>query len=251
MPLSVAEGIANGVPDVIACVRYQIRHGAKLIKVSASGGVMSHSTAPGSQQYSDAEFAAIADEAHRAGVRVAAHAIGDSAIRACIRAGIDCIEHGFLATDDTIQMMVDHGTFLVSTTYLTEAIAVDRVAPELRKKAARGLPAGKGDAAEGDCGRGADRLRYRRAGDPARRERQRAGRAGRPWHDAHAGDPGGHRHQRRTHRSRSTNSAGSRPATSPTSSRCPAIRRATSPATLDVRFVMKDGQIYKRPQAEV
>ena len=47
MPLSVAEGIANGVPDVIACVRYQIRHGAKLIKVSASGGVMSHSTAPG------------------------------------------------------------------------------------------------------------------------------------------------------------------------------------------------------------
>jgi len=103
MPLSVAEGIANGVPDVIACVRYQIRHGAKLIKVSASGGVMSHSTGPGAQQYSDAEFAAIADEAHRAGVRVAAHAVGDSAIRACIRAGIDCIEHGFLATDDTIR----------------------------------------------------------------------------------------------------------------------------------------------------
>ena len=112
MPLSVAEGIANGVPDVIACVRYQIRHGAKLIKVSASGGVMSHSTGPGAQQYSDAEFAAIADEAHRAGVRVAAHAVGDTAIRACIRAGIDCIEHGFLATDDTIQMMADHGTFL-------------------------------------------------------------------------------------------------------------------------------------------
>ena len=80
---------------------------------------MSHSTGPGAQQYSDAEFAAIADEAHRAGVRVAAHAVGDSAIRACIGAGIDCIEHGFLATDDTIQMMADHGTFLVSTTYLT------------------------------------------------------------------------------------------------------------------------------------
>ncbi|MGV0601783.1 amidohydrolase family protein, partial [Mycolicibacterium pulveris] len=85
MPLSVAEGIANGVDDVRACVRYQVRHGAKLIKVSASGGVMSHSTAPGAQQYSDEEFAAIADEAHRAGVRVAAHAVGDSAIRACIR----------------------------------------------------------------------------------------------------------------------------------------------------------------------
>lgn len=143
MPLSVAEGVANGVPDVIACVRYQIRHGAKLIKVSASGGVMSHSTAPGAQQYSDAELAAIADEAHRAGVRVAAHAIGDTAIRACIRAGIDCIEHGFLATDETLAMMVDHGTFLVSTTYLTDALAVDRIAPELRKKAAEVFPRAK------------------------------------------------------------------------------------------------------------
>ncbi|WP_068273717.1 metal-dependent hydrolase family protein [Aldersonia kunmingensis] len=143
MPLSVAEGIANGVPDVIACVRYQVRHGAKLIKVSASGGVMSHSTSPGAQQYSDAEFEAIADEAHRAGVKVAAHAVGDKAIQACIRAGIDCIEHGFLATDETIQMMVDHGTFLVSTTYLTDAMAIDRIAPELRAKAEEVFPRAK------------------------------------------------------------------------------------------------------------
>ena len=143
MPLSIAEGIANGVPDVMACVRYQIRHGAKLIKVSASGGVMSHSTSPGAQQFSDAEFEAIADEAHRAGVRVAAHAVGDKAIQACIRAGIDCIEHGFLATDETIQMMVDHGTFLVSTTYLTDAMAIERIAPELRKKALDVFPKAK------------------------------------------------------------------------------------------------------------
>jgi imidazolonepropionase-like amidohydrolase len=136
MPLSVFEGIANGVSEVRLCVRYQIRHGAKVIKVSASGGVMSHSTGPGAQQYSDEEFEAIADEAHRAGIRVAAHAAGDSAVRACIRAGIDCIEHGFLATDETLQMMVDHGTFLVSTTYLTEAMAIERAAPELQKKAA-------------------------------------------------------------------------------------------------------------------
>jgi len=140
MPLSVAEGIANGVSEVRACVRYQIRHGAKVIKVSASGGVMSHSTGPGAQQYSDEEFEAIADEAHRASIRVAAHAAGDSAVRACIRAGIDCIEHGFLASDETIQMMVDHGTFLVSTTYLTEAMAIERAAPEIQKKAAEIFP---------------------------------------------------------------------------------------------------------------
>lgn len=143
MPLSIAEGIANGVPDVMACVRYQIRHGAKLIKVSASGGVMSHSTSPGAQQFSDAEFEAIADEAHRAGVRVAAHAVGDKAIQACIRAGIDCIEHGFLASDETLQMMVDHGTFLVSTTYLTDAMAIERIAPELRAKALDVFPKAK------------------------------------------------------------------------------------------------------------
>jgi imidazolonepropionase-like amidohydrolase len=140
MPLSVAEGIANGVPEVRACVRYQIRHGAKVIKVSASGGVMSHSTGPGAQQYSDEEFEAIADEAHRAGIRVAAHAVGDSAVRACVRAGIDCIEHGFLAEPETIQMLVEHDTFLVSTTSLTEGMAVDRAAPELQKKAAEVFP---------------------------------------------------------------------------------------------------------------
>ena len=140
MPLSVYEGIANGVSEVRLCVRYQIRHGAKVIKVSASGGVMSHSTGPGAQQYSDEEFEAIADEAHRAGIRVAAHAAGDEAVQACIRAGIDCIEHGFLATPETLQMMVDHGTFLVSTTYLTEAMAIERAAPELQKKAAAVFP---------------------------------------------------------------------------------------------------------------
>jgi imidazolonepropionase-like amidohydrolase len=140
MPLSVGEGRANGVDQVRECVRYQLRHGAKLIKVSASGGVMSHSTGPGAQQYSDEELAAIADEAHRADIRVAAHAIGDRAVRACVRAGIDCIEHGFLASDETLAMMAEHGTFLVSTTYLTDAMDIERAAPELQKKAAEVFP---------------------------------------------------------------------------------------------------------------
>ena len=143
MPISLGEGCANGVDQVRECVRYQIRHGAKVIKVSASGGVMSHSTGPGAQQYSDEELAAIADEAHRADLRVAAHAVGDRAVQGCIRAGIDCIEHGFLASDDTIQMMVDHGTFLVSTTYLTDAMDIGRAAPELQKKAADVFPKAK------------------------------------------------------------------------------------------------------------
>jgi imidazolonepropionase-like amidohydrolase len=140
LPLSVEEGIANGVPEVRKCVRYQIKHGARVIKISASGGVMSHSGAAGAQQYSDEELAAIVDEAHRAGIRVAAHAHGDAGIRACIRAGVDCIEHGSLASDDTIGLMVEHGTFLVPTSYLSEGLDISRAAPELQAKAAEVFP---------------------------------------------------------------------------------------------------------------
>jgi imidazolonepropionase-like amidohydrolase len=140
MPLTVEEGIANGVPEVRRAVRYQIKYGARLIKISASGGVMSHSGLAGAQQYSDEEIAAIVDEAHRAGIKVAAHAHGDAGIRACIRAGVDCIEHGSLASDETIQLMVEHGTFLVPTSYLSEGLDVSRAAPELQAKAAEVFP---------------------------------------------------------------------------------------------------------------
>jgi imidazolonepropionase-like amidohydrolase len=140
MPLTVEEGIANGVGEVRHAVRYQLKYGARLIKVSASGGVMSHSGEAGAQQYSDDELAAIADEAHRAGVKVAAHCHGDSAIRACLRAGIDCIEHGFLASDDTLRLMAEQGTFLVSTTCLTDQMDLSRAAPELKEKAAQVFP---------------------------------------------------------------------------------------------------------------
>ncbi|MGI5218783.1 amidohydrolase family protein [Nocardia sp. CA-290969] len=140
MPMSVQEGMADGVSAVRAATRYQIKYGAGVIKISASGGVMSHSTAPGTQQYSDEELAAIVDEAHRAGIKVAAHAHGDAGIRACIRAGVDCIEHGSLASDDTVQMMVDHGTFLVPTSYLSEGLDTSKAPPALQRKAAQVFP---------------------------------------------------------------------------------------------------------------
>jgi imidazolonepropionase-like amidohydrolase len=140
LPMTVEEGIANGVPEVRKAVRYQLKYGAGVIKISASGGVMSHSGEAGAQQYSDEELAAIVDEAHRAGIKVAAHAHGDAGIRACIRAGVDCIEHGSLASDETIQMMVDNGTFLVPTSYLSEGLDISRAAPELQAKAAEVFP---------------------------------------------------------------------------------------------------------------
>jgi imidazolonepropionase-like amidohydrolase len=140
MPLTVEEGIADGVDEVRKAVRYQIKHGAALIKVCASGGVMSHTGPAGAQQYSNEELTAIADEAHRAGLRVAAHAHGDDGIRAAIEAGIDCIEHGSLASAETLDLMVERGTFLVPTTYLADGMDVSQAAPELQAKAAEVFP---------------------------------------------------------------------------------------------------------------
>jgi imidazolonepropionase-like amidohydrolase len=140
MPLTVEEGIANGVNEVRKAVRYQIKYGAQLIKVCASGGVMSHTGPAGAQQYSNEELAAVADEAHRAGLKVAAHAHGDDGIRAAIEAGIDCIEHCSLASDATLDLMLERGTFLVATTYLADGMDVSHAPPELQAKAAEVFP---------------------------------------------------------------------------------------------------------------
>ncbi len=140
MPLTLEEGIANGVAEVRKAVRYQIKHGAQVIKVCASGGIMSHTGPAGVQQYSDEELRAIVDEAHRRGLRVAAHAHGDDGIRAAIEAGIDCIEHGSLMSDATLDLLVDRGTFLVPTTYLADGMDVSHAAPELQAKAAEVFP---------------------------------------------------------------------------------------------------------------
>ena len=140
LPLSVEEGIADGVAEVRKAVRYQIKHGARVIKVSASGGVMSHTGPAGARQYSSEELLAIADEAHRAGCKVAAHCHGDEAARTVIECGFDCIEHGSLMTGETIDLLVSSGTFLVATTYLADGMDVSHAAPDLQAKAAEVFP---------------------------------------------------------------------------------------------------------------
>lgn len=143
MPLSVEEGIADGIDEVRKAVRYQIKHGARLIKCCGSGGVISATGPPGAQQYSTEELTAIADEAHRRGLKVAVHCHGDDAVNAALDAGIDCIEHGFMIGDETIQRMVDTGTFLVSTNALTENWDVSAHPPALQAKAAAVFPKAK------------------------------------------------------------------------------------------------------------
>ena len=118
---------------------------------------------PGAQQYSTEELAAIADEAHRRGLKVAAHCHGDAAVNAALDAGIDCIEHGFMITEPTVQRMVDAGTFLVSTNALTENWDVSRHPPADAGQGRRGVPEGQGVAVDGDRGGREDRVRQRRA----------------------------------------------------------------------------------------
>jgi imidazolonepropionase-like amidohydrolase len=143
LPLTVEEGVADGVDQVRRSVRYQIKHGADLIKVCATGGIMSHGTVAGAQQYSREELATVADEAHRAGLKVATHAHGDGGIRTAVEVGIDCIEHGSLMSDETMQLMIDKGTFLVPTTYLADALDPNVLPPDLRKKAEEVFPQAK------------------------------------------------------------------------------------------------------------
>ncbi len=200
MPLSVEEGIADGVDEIRRAVRYQIKHGAKLIKCVASGGVMSPTGVPGAQQYSDEELAAIADEAHRRGLKVATHCHGDVAVNAALDAGIDCIEHGFMMTAPTIQRMVDTGTFLVSTNALDPELGRVASAAGVAGQGGRGVPQGQAVAVGRHRSRRQDRLRHRRPGHLARPQRRGARRPRRARHDSAAGHPRRHDGQRRAHR---------------------------------------------------
>ena len=101
-------------------VREQRKYGAEVIKACATGGVFSRNTEPGQQQLSLEELTAIADEAHRWGLRAAAHAHGAEGIKAAIRAGFDTIEHASLVDDEGIQLARKNGTWFSMDIFNTE-----------------------------------------------------------------------------------------------------------------------------------
>ena len=112
-----AEGVADGIPAVMAKVRETVKYGADVVKFCASGGVFSKGDLPGAEQYSPAEMAALISEAHRLGRKVAAHAHGTQAIIDATNAGVDSIEHGSLIDDAGIAALKQHGTYLVADIY--------------------------------------------------------------------------------------------------------------------------------------
>ncbi len=109
--------IADGLDQVQQTVRAQVKYGVDVIKILASGGVMSKGDQPGAPQYTLPELKMAAETAHQAGRKIAAHAHGAQSIKWSIEAGIDSIEHASLADDEAIRMAKEHGTFFVMDIY--------------------------------------------------------------------------------------------------------------------------------------
>lgn len=116
------EAVANGADAVRTAVRTQIRNGADVIKVCATGGVLSLTDDVSSPQMTQAELDALVDEAHALKRKTAAHAHGAEGAKRAIRAGIDSIEHGTFLDDEALEMMRTRGTFLVPTLMASEGL---------------------------------------------------------------------------------------------------------------------------------
>ena len=108
-------GVADGAEQIRAAVRYQAKYGADVIKMCATGGVLSEGDAVGVQQYTYEEMKALVDEATKLERKVAAHAHGTDGIKAAVRAGVASIEHGSFLDEEGAKMMAQRGTFLVPT----------------------------------------------------------------------------------------------------------------------------------------
>jgi imidazolonepropionase-like amidohydrolase len=115
-----SEGVADGVEAVRAMVRKNIKYGADVIKYCGTGGVFSKGDTPGAQQYTAEEVAAIVDEAHMAGRRVAVHAHGAAGIKVALKAGVDTIEHASLIDDEGLELAKKNGAWLSMDIYNTE-----------------------------------------------------------------------------------------------------------------------------------
>ena len=114
------DGVADGIAAVQHKVREVIKYGADVIKICATGGVLSKGDDPNASQYTLEEMKAIVADAHRLGRRVAAHAHGAEGVRWASEAGVDSIEHGHLMDDASIATLKKNGTYLVPTLFLTE-----------------------------------------------------------------------------------------------------------------------------------
>jgi imidazolonepropionase-like amidohydrolase len=109
------EGVLNGPEDARKAVRQRYKDGADLIKLTATGGVLSLARNPDNPQFTDEELRAVVEGARDYGFSVTVHAHGAEGMKRAIRAGVDSIEHGTRLDDEVVRLMLEHGTYLVAT----------------------------------------------------------------------------------------------------------------------------------------
>ncbi|HEX7115251.1 MAG TPA: amidohydrolase family protein [Steroidobacter sp.] len=117
VPQQMRQGVANSADEIRKRVRELIARGATLIKVIATGAVLTAGTTPGAAEYTEEEIRAAVQEAAQYGVFVAAHAHGAEGIKRAVRAGVRSIEHASYLDDEGIELMKRHGTWLVADIY--------------------------------------------------------------------------------------------------------------------------------------
>lgn len=117
-----AAGVANGPDECRKAVRQRYKDGADLIKITASGGVLSVAKSGENPQFTEEEIKAIVETAHDYGYKVAAHCHGAEAMKRAVRAGVNSIEHGTMMDDEVMQLMKQHGTYYVPTITAGKAV---------------------------------------------------------------------------------------------------------------------------------
>jgi imidazolonepropionase-like amidohydrolase len=124
------ESVCSGVEDCMRAVRLQVRSGADIIKITATGGVLSNTAAGLAQQFSEDELAAIVASAHRMGRQVTAHAHGVDGINAFLKAGGDSIEHGTYLDEESMRLFKTHNAWLVPTLMAGDYVARVAASPD-------------------------------------------------------------------------------------------------------------------------
>lgn len=135
------DGVVNGVAEARQAVRQRYQDGADVIKITATGGVLSVAKSGQNPQFMDDEVSAIVETANDYGMTVAVHAHGQEGMKRAIRAGVTSIEHGTYMDDEAIALMKEHGTYYVPTilagAFVAEKAKIDGYFPDIvRPKAA-------------------------------------------------------------------------------------------------------------------